>query len=180
MRPPLLPGWGNVTPFTLLSSAQFWLPGPPALTSEAYARDYNEVKNIGGQTSTVRTADQTEIARFWFEGPPAWERIARVVAEARTLDLWDSARLLALMNMAMADGFIAGFKIRYVYDAWRPITAIREGDADGNDATAGDPTWHSLQNTPRSRTIRRPRVSSAAPRPWSSRACSGPTRWLLR
>jgi len=143
-----LPGWGNITPFTLLSAAQFWLPGPPALTSETYARDYNEVKNLGGQTSTARTAEQTEIARFWFEGPPAWERIARVVAEARTLDMWDSARLLALMNMAMADSYIAGFKIRYVYDSWRPITAIREGDADGNDATAGDPTWNSLQNPP--------------------------------
>jgi hypothetical protein len=70
------------------------------------------------------------------------------VAEARSLDAWDSARLLALMNMAMADSFIAGFKIRYVYDFWRPVTAIREGDTDGNDATAGDPNWNSLQNTP--------------------------------
>jgi hypothetical protein len=146
--PSMLPGWGNVPPFTLLSAAQFWLPGPPALTSEAYARDYNEVKGLGGQVSTARTADQTEIARFWFEGTPAWNRIARTVAEARTLDAWDSARLLALMNMAIADSFIAGFKIRYVYDSWRPVTAIREGDTDGNDATAGDPKWNSLQNTP--------------------------------
>ena len=75
--PSLLPGWGNVTPFTLLSASQFWLPGPPALTSEAYARDYNEVKSVGGQVSAARTAEQTEIARFWFEGPPAWNRIAR-------------------------------------------------------------------------------------------------------
>jgi len=146
--PSNLPGWGNVTPFTLLSSAQFWLPGPPALTSEAYAKDYNEIKNIGGQTSTARTADQTEIARFWFEGPPAWYRIARTVAEARTFDAWDSARLLGLMSLAMADGYIAGFKIRYVYDLWRPVTAIRDGDTDGNPATAGDPSWNSLQNTP--------------------------------
>ena len=70
--PSTLPGWGNVTPFTLLSASQFWLPGPPALTSEAYARDFNEVKNLGGQVSTARTPEQTEIARFWFEGPPAW------------------------------------------------------------------------------------------------------------
>ena len=70
------------------------------------------------------------------------------VAGDRALDAWDSARLLALMNMAMADGYIAGFKIRYVYDLWRPVTAIRDGDADGNDATAGDPAWDSLQNTP--------------------------------
>ena len=142
------PGWGSVTPFTLLSASQFWLPGPPALTSEAYARDYDKVKSLGGQTSKARTAEQTEIARFWFEGPPAWNRITRVVAEDRGLDAWDSARPLALINMAMADAFIAGFKIRYVYDLWRPVTAIREGDTDGNDATIGDPNWHSLQNTP--------------------------------
>ena len=146
--PSVLPGWGNVTPFTLLSAAQFWLPGPPALTSEAYAKDYNEIKSIGGQGSTARTAEQTEIARFWFQGPPAWHRIARIVAEARALDAWDSARLLGLMSLAMADGYIAGFKIRYVYDLWRPVTAIREGDTDGNDATVGDLSWNSLQNTP--------------------------------
>ena len=143
-----VPGWGNVTPFTLLSASQFWLPGPPTLTSATYARDYNEVKSVGGKVSTARTADQTEIARFWFEGPPAWNRIARTVASGRPLDLTDSARLLAVMNMAMADAYIAGFKIRYVYDLWRPVTAIREGDVDGNDATAGDPTWDSHQNTP--------------------------------
>ncbi len=124
--PAAAPGWGNVTPFTLLSASQFWLPGPPALTSPTYARDFNEVKNVGGKVSTVRTADQTEIARFWFEGPGAWNTIARTVAVSRSLDARDSARLLALMNMAMADAYIAGFKIRYVYD----------------------PTWDSHQNTP--------------------------------
>jgi hypothetical protein len=143
-----LPGWGNVTPFTLLSASQFWIAGPPPLTSEAYARDSNEIKAVGGKVSAGRTPEQTEIARFWFEGPPAWNRIARAVASARPLDPTDSARLLALMNLAMADAYIAGFKIRYVYDLWRPITAIREGDVDGNDATAGDPTWDSHQNTP--------------------------------
>ena len=143
-----LPGWGNVTPFTLLSSSQYWIPGPPALTSATYARDYNEVKSVGGKVSTVRTADQTEVARFWFEGPGTWNTIARTVATSRNLDLRDSARLLALVSMAMADAYIAGFKIRYVYDLWRPVTAIRDGDNDGNDATAGDPTWDSHQNTP--------------------------------
>ena len=146
--PSAVPNWGNVTPFTLLSSSQFWLPGPPPLTSPTYARDFNEVKSVGGKVSAVRTADQTEIARFWFEGPGNWNTIARTVAATRKLDAQDSARLLALMNMAMADAYIAGFKIRYVYDLWRPITAIREGDNDGNDATAGDPTWDSHQNTP--------------------------------
>src|SRR5512145_3238404 len=70
--PSVLPGWGNVAPFTLLSASQFWLPGPPALSSPKYTRDFNEVKSVGGQVSTVRTTEQTEIARFWFEGPSAW------------------------------------------------------------------------------------------------------------
>jgi hypothetical protein len=118
------------------------------LTNPIYARDFNEVKAVGGKVTTVRTADQTEIARFWFEGPGNWNTIARAVATTRKLDAADSARLLALMNLAMADSYIAGWKIRYVYDFWRPITAIREGDNDGNDATAGDPTWDSHQNTP--------------------------------
>jgi hypothetical protein len=146
--PSAVPGWGNVTPFTLLSASQFWLGGPPPLTSPTYARDFDEVKRLGGKASTARTADQTEIARFWFEGPGVWNTIARTVAASRKLDAPDSARLLALMNMAMADSYIAGFKIRYVYDLWRPVTAIREGDNDGNDATAGDAAWDSHQNTP--------------------------------
>src|SRR5256886_2821674 len=103
------PGWVNVTPFTLLSASQFWLPGPPVLTSETYARDYNEVKNLGGKVSTVRTADQTQIARFWFEGPGNWNTIARTVATGRGLDACDTARVLALMNLAMADSYIAGW-----------------------------------------------------------------------
>jgi hypothetical protein len=146
--PSALPGWGNVTPFTLLSASQFWLSGPPALTSDAYARDYNEVKRLGGKVSSARTAEQTEIARFWFEGPGTWNTIARTVLTSRSADVRDSARTLALMTLAMADAYIAGFKIRYVYDLWRPVTAIREGDNDGNDATAGDPSWDSHQNTP--------------------------------
>lgn len=143
-----LPGWGNITPFTLLSASQFWLPGPPALTSAQYARDFNEVKTLGGQVSTARTPEQTELARFWFEGPPSWYRVARAVSEARGFDLLDSARALGVVSLAMADGYIAGFKIRYVYDLWRPVTAIREAADDGNDATVADPKWNSLQNTP--------------------------------
>jgi len=146
--PSAVPGWGSVTPFTLLSASQFWLPGPPALTSQTYARDFNEVKSVGGKVSTVRTDDQTQIDRFWFEGPGAWNTIARTVAASRKLDARDSARVLALMNLAMADAYIAGFKIRYVYDLWRPVTAVREGENDGNDATVGNPTWDSHQNTP--------------------------------
>src|SRR5262245_7078133 len=111
----VLPGWGNVTPFTLLSASQYWLPGPPALSSAEYTRDFNEVKSIGGQVSTVRTPEQTAIARFWFEGPSAWYRVTRAASEARGLDLWGSARALAVVSLAMADSYIAGFKIRYVY-----------------------------------------------------------------
>jgi hypothetical protein len=115
-QPSAVPGWANVTPFTLLSASQFWLAGPPALTSAAYARDYNEVKSVGGKVSTARTDEQTQIARFWFEGPGLWNTIARTVATTRGLDARDSARVLALMNIAMADAYIAGWKIRYVYD----------------------------------------------------------------
>ncbi len=87
----------------LLSASQFWLPGPPALSSSTYARDFDEVKSVGGKISSVRTAEQTAIARFWFEGPGAWNTIARTVATSRGLDARDSARVLALMNLAMAD-----------------------------------------------------------------------------
>jgi len=148
-QPAVLPQWGRVTPFVLATAAEFRLPGPPALASAAYARDYNEVKRLGGQRSADRTAQQEEIARFWYEpSPQGWNRIARTVAGERKLDLCANARLLALLNAAMADGFIAGFETRYLYDFWRPVTAIRAGDTDGNDATAADPTWETFMNTP--------------------------------
>ena len=147
--PAVLPGWGDVTPFVLLRSSQFEPNGPPRLTGVQYASDYNEVKAIGEKNSATRTAEQTSIARFWYEGSPAgWSRIARVVAESRGLDSWDTARLLALVNLAMADGFIAGFETRYEFNFWRPVTAIRAGDTDGNDATVADPAWSTLLNTP--------------------------------
>jgi hypothetical protein len=145
----MLPGWRNVTPFTLLSGAQFRPPGPPPLTSEAYTRDFNEVKGMGGKNSAARTAEQSQIARYWYEGSAqGWNRIARGVAAAKNLDRWDLARLLALANLAMADGFIAGFNTRYHYDFWRPVTAIRLADSDGNPATAADPGWETFLNTP--------------------------------
>jgi hypothetical protein len=147
--PAVAPHWGNVTPFVLLRSSQFEPNGPPRLTSKQYAADYNEVKAIGEKNSTTRTAEQTSIARFWYEGSPAgWSRIARVVAESQGLDSWDTARLLALVDLAMADGFIAGFETRYEFNFWRPVTAIRAGDTDGNDATVADPAWSTLLNTP--------------------------------
>ena len=145
----VLPGWGDVTPFVLRRSDQFEPKGPPRLSGPRYARDYNEVKEIGEQNSPTRTTEQTSIARFWFEGSPAgWSRIARVVADAQALDPWQRARLLALVDMAMADGFIAGFRAKYDFNFWRPVTAIRAGDTDDNDDTVADFSWITLLNTP--------------------------------
>jgi membrane-associated phospholipid phosphatase len=147
--PATLPGWGNVTPFVLRRSTQFEPDGPPRLSGKRFAHDYNEVKALGEKNSAIRTAEQTSIARFWYEfSQPAWSRIALVVAHSRGLNLWDTARLLALINLAGADGLIAGFQTKYDFNFWRPVTAIRAGDTDGNDATIADPNWSSLLNTP--------------------------------
>jgi hypothetical protein len=147
--PANVPGWGKVTPFVLHRSTRFEPAGPPRLSGRRYARDYNEVKAIGEKNSATRTVEQTSIARFWYEGSPlGWSRIARVVAESHNLDSWETARLLALINLAMADGFIAGFETKYEFNFWRPITAIRAGDTDGNHRTVADPAWSSLLNTP--------------------------------
>jgi hypothetical protein len=144
-----LPGWGRVTPFALRRSDQFEPAGPPRLSGPKYARDYNEVKAIGEKNSTTRTAEQTSIARFWYEGSAfEWSRIAGIVAESRSLDNWETARLFALINIAMADGFIAGFQTKYDFNFWRPVTAIRAGDTDGNHRTVADLAWSSLLNTP--------------------------------
>ena len=146
------PGWGDVTPFVLRDSAQF-RPGPPdALTSRGYARDFEEVKRLGGDgvtTPSARTADQTQIARFWLESSPlAWNRIARTVSAAREVGLWENARLFGLLNSALADGYVGSFDTKYHYDFWRPVTAIQEADDDGNPRTVGDPTWTPLVTTP--------------------------------
>ena len=147
--PAMVPQWRTLVPFTMATPSQFRLPGPPKLESAEYARDYEEVKRLGGKTSAERTAAQREMAAYWYEpSPQGWSRIARVLAAARGLDRWESARLLALINAVIADGFVAGADTRYLYDFWRPVTAIRAGDTDGNDATAGDPAWESLMNTP--------------------------------
>ena len=147
--PAILPQWAQLMPFTMRAPWQFRLPPPPSLSSEVYLRDYNEVKRLGGKQSSVRTPAQTEIARFWYEGSPqAWNRIARIIVAQRGLDRWQHARLFGLLNAAMADGYIAGADTRYLYNFWRPVTAIRAGTVDGNDATAGDPTWETFMNTP--------------------------------
>jgi hypothetical protein len=151
LLPAALPGWGQVTTFALASGGQF-RPARPAffdLTSAEYAADYNEEKNIGDANSATRNAEQSEIARFWYEASPfGWNRIARNVLAKQNLDLWESAQLFALLNFAMADGFIAGFEAKYFYNFWRPVTAIRAGGADDNPDTIADPAWLPFLVTP--------------------------------
>ena len=147
-----LPQWGTVTPFILRDASQF-RPGPPyAVTSRRYALDLNEVKRLGGNGTTTpseRTAEQTEIALFWVESSPQqWNRIARTVAAAEGLTLWENARLFGLLNLALADGYISCLDTKYHYNYWRPITAIREAATDGNPLTRADPTWTPLVDTP--------------------------------
>ncbi len=147
--PAVFVAFATTTPFTLRSSSQFLAEGPLALTSKDYARDFNEVKSLGAINSTTRTADQTEAAQFWIENSDfTWNLIARLAAAAHQNDLSENARLFALLNMATADGIITGFNTKYTYNFWRPITAIRAADTDGNDDTTADPTWTSLSPTP--------------------------------
>jgi hypothetical protein len=117
-----------------------------------FAADYNEVKSLGGdgvKTSTKRTDDQTAIALFWWESSPLkWSRIARNIAVKTDNNLWQNARLFALLNMALADGYVAMSASKNHYSFWRPITAIQNGEADGNPDTLGDPNWTTFRPTP--------------------------------
>ena len=136
------------------SGSQFRPADAPALDSAEYAADVNEVMQLGGLNSSQRTAEQTEIALFWADGggtftPPGhWNQIAADVALNRNQTLAENARLFALLNIALADAGISAWDTKYTYDLWRPIDAIRQGDADGNDATTADPTWTPLLKTP--------------------------------
>jgi hypothetical protein len=125
-------------------------PGPPpSLTSGTWARDYNEIKAVGSKNSTQRTPEQTTIAKFWEATAPAvyWP-VARSVAAMPGRDVTDNARLFAVAAMAMDDGLIAVFDAKYTYNLWRPVTAIRNGDQDGNNATDRDPGWTPFIDTP--------------------------------
>jgi hypothetical protein len=148
----LLPQWGSVPPFVLKDGTQFHPPAPYPINSKRYTQDFNEVKQLGGDgvtTPSARTADQTEIALFWVESsPPMWNRIGRTVSSFQNLGMWENARLFALLNLGLADGFIASFSDKYSYKYWRPVTAIQLGGMDGNDDTAGDPNWSPLVATP--------------------------------
>jgi hypothetical protein len=139
----------NVTPFALTSPSQFRPKPPPSLKSEQWARDYNEIKDVGERNSTKRTARQTEDARFWLlVGPRASQPLPRQVAIARNMNVLDSARFMALVSIATMDAVIAVFDAKYKYEFWRPITAIRNGDTDGNPATERLATWQPIDTTP--------------------------------
>ena len=147
--PALLPGWGNVTPFVIRSSTQFAVDAPPALDSNTYTRDYNEIKEIGSVNSTTRTPVQSQIALFWRASPTAiWNPVMNQALATRELDLSATARAYALMYMAAADAGISCWQTKYTYNFWRPQLAIRGGDTDGNDATVADPTWTPFISTP--------------------------------
>jgi hypothetical protein len=140
---------GRVTPFVMTSGSQFRAPPPPALTSEVWTKDVNEIREMGGRASTKRSAEQTNIGRFWFfTGPRTFNPIVRQIVLAKEMDLLDSARLHALVSIASADAFIAIFDAKYAYNFWRPITAIRNADQSGNPATPREETWVPLGMTP--------------------------------
>jgi hypothetical protein len=140
---------GAVTPWVMDKGSQFRPGPPPALDSQTWTKDLNEIREVGGRGSTRRTPEQTDIGRFWFvTGPQAWNPIVRQIAAARKLELVDSARLFALVSMATSDSFIAVFDAKYHYNLWRPVTAIRNADQTGNKATPHDPAWLPLGDTP--------------------------------
>jgi hypothetical protein len=142
---PVFTTWGQVTPFVLDRGDQFRPAPPPPLTSDAYASAINEVKSLGSATSTTRTAEQTQIGKFW--NPPIqnfWNQIAETVALAHHSDLPTTARLFAALNLSFADSAIAFYDAKYAYRLWRPVTAIRQADADGNPNTVADPNWLPL------------------------------------
>lgn len=150
--PTVLPAaaqWPQRKPWLLASAAQFRPAAPPALGSEIWARDFNEIKAVGAKQSTRRSAEQTEIAAFWEATlPSVYHGVVRSVALAPGRDLQANARLFAAATQAMDDALIAVFDAKYHYRFWRPVTAIRNGDADGNDRTEGDTAWQPLLDAP--------------------------------
>ena len=146
---PVMSTWGGVRPFGLKSANQFRPAAPYALTSKQWAIEYAEVKKMGAKTGSARTAEQSEIARFWaLTGPATYNPVARQLSEAKGLDVVDNARLFALFSIAAADAGVAIFEAKYKYNFWRPVTAIRNGDLDGNNATERDPGWEPFITTP--------------------------------
>ena len=148
--PAAVPQWGGVTPFLLASGDQFRSGPPPALDSVTYAAAFNEVKLIGAADSLIRTADQSAAANYWNTagGPGPWIQIAIAAAEANGTSTLDNATTLARLTSAIMDSTIGIFDAKYAYDYWRPVSAIRSADLDGNVATIADVTWAPFITTP--------------------------------
>ena len=148
------PQWAALQTFALTSPDQFRAVAPPDMSTQAYANSLNQVMSLGSATSSTRTAQQTQIARFWADGggtftPPGhWNQIAADAAKATGGSLSADARLFAQLNVALADAGIAAWDTKYTYSSWRPITAIQNGNAIGNSAITGDPNWQPLLLTP--------------------------------
>ena len=146
--------WPDVTPFVIDDPADFLPSGPPALASAQWATEFNQVKDIGAADSATRTADQTQIARFWSDGqgtftPPGhWNEIAQQVATAAGNSISANARMFTILNTTMVDAGIVAWDAKFKYEFWRPITAIHAADTDGNAATEPDPDWQPLLGTP--------------------------------
>jgi hypothetical protein len=143
------PHWPEVAPFAMTSPSQFRPKPPIALESEEWAKDYNEIEELGAKNSSKRSAQQTEDARFWLlTGPLSTHPLARQIVILKQMSVLDSARFMAVITAAEADAMIAVLDAKYKYAFWRPITAIRNGDIDGNAATERDATWQPIDNTP--------------------------------
>jgi uncharacterized protein (TIGR03382 family) len=142
-----LPQWPGLTPFAMNSASQFRSAPPPALGSQEYADAYAQVKSLGAANSSTRTMEQSEIAMLWKAGantvtpPGQWNQISAQLTANANLTLEDSARLFAQLNVSLADAGISAWDTKYLYNYWRPVTAIREGDLDGNVLTTGDASW---------------------------------------
>ena len=146
---PAAPNWPQRKPWLMTSPAQFRPGPPPVLTGEVWKRDYNEVKAYGGKVSAVRSAEQTEIARFWeYSLPAIYYGVVRSVASVPGRDVTQNARLFAAVGQAMDDAMIGVFDAKYHYNFWRPATAIRNGDLDGNDGTERDAAWVPFIDNP--------------------------------
>jgi hypothetical protein len=141
--------WREVKPWVMRSPSQFRPEPPPTLRSATWTRDYNEIKEVGARNSAKRTPEQSEVARFWTAvGVVTWNPVVRSLAASKPRSLVANARLFALVNMAASDAFVAVFDGKYTHNFWRPVTAIRNGDMDGNDATAPDAAWLPFVETP--------------------------------
>jgi len=141
--------WPDMKPFAIANPSQFRPIPPITLESKEWATNYNELKEYGGQTSAKRTAQQTETARFWLVGPPvAYHPFVRELVTAKQMSVVDSARFMALVAVGLNDAIIAVLDAKYHYNFWRPITAIRNGDIDGNPATDREATWQPIAPTP--------------------------------